>query len=657
MSSRYAAGPPEVRPGTARVSVTELSASGHINPTPTSNPSDDPPTAVDLSYLSPDRLKLLCGTRELSHVTSLDIQVDTEENTLGNFGNYLPRLVQLRMNNSVIVSVRDLGTTLSHLQVLWMPRCALQDLDGIATFCSLKELYVAYNSVSDLSQVGMLENLQLLDLEGNNVDDLVQVQYLGLCGKLQTLTLEGNPVCACPNPTVTQVADYNYRAAVRELVPQLCFLDNLRVDEDGFSFSSAMREDLDILCNSIRDCSSGQAAPEYVETADGACLFGRPASAGHPAFSRSCIRPQSLAGSRPKIDSRPMSATVLGGLSRPGSRPSSAESDLAMVETETSILTHGAGKILFCGNPVKGVRARREKLRTAPPRSTFIPRDFPIHVPEHTYDLEEPVGRERADVFAELKAWREQHSNRLQAIETERSSQILAIKYSDEEEEDGDDNDDDDEEEEGIVCAETDSSAEESGEEKHVDCLDTLSPDSSFQSISPDLQHGDISTPDVTRLTLSPGTMLSPSPPPSVTAAPENRKSLGMLRARRFRLSQTFSECLPDIKKEARSSVRDTNLKPQEAQFLTRTDAPRLPLTPHMPYPSTTNTLGKGLVESCVKMGLSGVHHGDKDLQTPQMSRVLARPAITRPHTARAALQRHHSHQLPPPCGGRSHPL
>lgn len=70
---------------------------------------------------------------------------------------------------------------------------------------TVQELYVAYNTVSDLSQVGMLENLQLLDMEGNDVDDLVQVQYLGLCGKLQTLTLEGNPVCMLPNPATTQV--------------------------------------------------------------------------------------------------------------------------------------------------------------------------------------------------------------------------------------------------------------------------------------------------------------------------------------------------------------------------------------------------------------------------------------------------------------------
>lgn len=66
-------------------------------------------------------------------------------------------------------------------------------------------MYLAYNSISQLSQVGMLDNLQLLDLEGNDVEDLVQVQYLALCGKLQTLILEGNPVCVRPNPTATQV--------------------------------------------------------------------------------------------------------------------------------------------------------------------------------------------------------------------------------------------------------------------------------------------------------------------------------------------------------------------------------------------------------------------------------------------------------------------
>nr|XP_020474190.1 leucine-rich repeat-containing protein 56 isoform X3 [Monopterus albus] len=341
----------DVRPGTARVLVTELSGSRHINPTPVRKPCDDSETAVEL-YLSPKKLVSLCGTQDLSNVTSLELCINTQENTLGNFGAYLPKLVQLKMNNSMIMSVRDLGTTLSHLQVIWMSRCCLQDLDGISVLSSLKELYVAYNNVSDLSQVCMLENLQVLDLEGNDVDDLVQVQYLGLCGKLQTLTLEGNPVCVRPNPTSTQTADYSYRASVRELVPQLRYLDDVRIEEDKLSCCSIMGQDWAILQNSIRDYNSSQDAAEDEERADSAYPYSRPSTARRPT---SCCSSVLSAGSRPMLVNRP------GVLSPPGSRPGSADSDLAAVEAETSILTHGAGKILFCGNPVQAIRARREK--------------------------------------------------------------------------------------------------------------------------------------------------------------------------------------------------------------------------------------------------------------------------------------------------------
>lgn len=39
---------------------------------------------------------------------------------------------------SVISFLRDLGTTLSHLHMLWMVCCGLLDLDGISAFSSLK---------------------------------------------------------------------------------------------------------------------------------------------------------------------------------------------------------------------------------------------------------------------------------------------------------------------------------------------------------------------------------------------------------------------------------------------------------------------------------------------------------------------------------------
>lgn len=68
---------------------------------------------------------------------------------------------------------------------------------------------------------------------------------------------------------------------------------------------------------------------------------------------------------------------------------------------------------------------------------------------------------------------------RLQAIERERLPQVLAIQHSDEEE------GEDDDEEEGFGSIRNDSTDEEHGEEMHGDSLDTASPDSSFQSLSP----------------------------------------------------------------------------------------------------------------------------------------------------------------------------
>lgn len=92
--------------------------------------------------------------------------VDTSETSLGNFGIYLPKLKQLKLNGSHVPRIRDLGTSLVHLKVLWLSRSGLVDLDGIATLNNLRELYLAYNDISDISPCSLLENLTCLDLEG-----------------------------------------------------------------------------------------------------------------------------------------------------------------------------------------------------------------------------------------------------------------------------------------------------------------------------------------------------------------------------------------------------------------------------------------------------------------------------------------------------------
>jgi len=61
---------------------------------------------------------------------------------------------------------RDLGSCLDNVSVLWLARCATSDLDGIASLSNLRELYLAYNDIVDISPCSLLEYLQILDLEG-----------------------------------------------------------------------------------------------------------------------------------------------------------------------------------------------------------------------------------------------------------------------------------------------------------------------------------------------------------------------------------------------------------------------------------------------------------------------------------------------------------
>ncbi|XP_057692198.1 leucine-rich repeat-containing protein 56 isoform X1 [Corythoichthys intestinalis] len=506
----------DVRPGSGRVRVAVIDESTPFNPAPVRKIQGETETTMEL-YLSQERLELLCGTKQLSQVTSLEICVQSPEYSLGNFGSYLPNLVLLKMNNSVLISVRDLGTTLSHLQILWMSCCCLQDLDGISSLSSLRELYLAFNKVSDLSQVGMLDNLEVLDLEGNEVDDLVQVQYLSLCGKLQSLTLEGNPVCLQPNPTITQT-DYNYWDAVRELVPQLRYLDNARVEDGRLGSSSTLWEDWAILRNCLRN--SSPAVTEDPAEANGA--YSRPTTARRASSTSQHLSSASTTGSRPT------SATSSGFLSFPVSTPCSVDSDFSEVEEDSSTLTHGAGKILFCGNPAKAIRARREKLRTAPSMPTFTPRDLSIYVPEHMYDPQDIEGKDSGDVLAELRAWRETHDRRLQEIQSDRLPQILVVQHCNENEEA-----DDDDEGEGF----DNSSSDSCNEERSETSLDTSSSNSSGKSICTDNLNS-VST-DADNLYCD-NTHL-PCPPLNSKSGCSRKKAIG-IRTQRIQINLANSE-------------------------------------------------------------------------------------------------------------------
>ncbi|XP_019470985.1 leucine-rich repeat-containing protein 56 [Meleagris gallopavo] len=436
------------RPASAAVRVTDLSWRGNLNPSPLIK--DDEELLMD-EYLSPRKLKALTGMDDLQQVKALEMRVDTRESSLGNFGAYLPNLRELKLNNSLLVSVRDLGTTLSHLHVLWMVCCGLLDLDGISACSSLKELYIAYNKISDLCPLSFLDHLEVLDLEGNNIEDINQMQYLGLCCKLRSLTAQGNLICLKPNAESAEELDYNYRAEVKKLIPHLEYLDGIPASQTAVPPSNKMNEDWLIIKESIKEgglprdiswlgpCAMARqpgSSPRLPTTS-------RPGTAQWSASAGSCSNSHLLYNSSPLLD------------------PTISE-DLFL--DDSSDLTHGLSQVI-CGNPIKALRARRLKL--GPPAASSLKLcSLKIENPDISVEGGD-VSQE--DVFSVPSVWREQHKP--WCLHTaQQESVIPAAKLAT----------DDEEEDEG--CSLASGGESELRDTSDEDLTEGISPDSSCHS-------------------------------------------------------------------------------------------------------------------------------------------------------------------------------
>ncbi|XP_060014048.1 leucine-rich repeat-containing protein 56 isoform X3 [Lagenorhynchus albirostris] len=278
-------------------------------------------------HLSPARLQALAQVDDLRLVSVLELCVNTHENSLGNFGLHLPNLSQLKLNGSCLGSLRDLGTSLGRLQVLWLARCGLADLDGIGSFPALK--------------------LEVLDLEGNCVQDPGQLRYLQLCPRLATLTLEGNPLCLWPGPgPAHQVPQgYNYRAEVRKLVPQLQVLDELPATHTRLTTSRKLDHDWLVVKEAIKEGSVLDSLLPGLGSPHGSPVWRCSPELCSPETQRRAPRPW------------PCSLLVPGGPLPAGLLPQGPAP-----QDDASSLTHGAGRVL-CGNPAKGLQERRHQCQ------------------------------------------------------------------------------------------------------------------------------------------------------------------------------------------------------------------------------------------------------------------------------------------------------
>lgn len=177
-------------------------------------------TGTYVEPLSAEMLRRVGGLspdNELSDLRSISLVVDSRIDACDALGELAPCLECLDLRDSVLTSLRDLGTSLSRLRVLRAPCVGLKELDGVGALGCLEELYLPFNDIWDLSALALHDNIQaspcsdahtlsalrpgrppptpqVLDLEGNQVGEVLQVAQLGTCPRLWALTLSGNPI-------------------------------------------------------------------------------------------------------------------------------------------------------------------------------------------------------------------------------------------------------------------------------------------------------------------------------------------------------------------------------------------------------------------------------------------------------------------------------
>ena len=342
-------------------------------------------------------LLLSSGCKRLEDVRRTELLFDTTDIIIGELGRRMPNLTQLKLNGCHIPRIRDLGTSLSNITVLWMNSVSLTTLSGVV-FPALQELYVAFNYIQDVSPLASLEKLCLVDLEGNRVSSADDLQFLVGCNELTSLTLEGNPLADMED----------YRGNVKACVPQLLYLDDEEFEAEPASppmtpqsvpnmqpitldewpiCESENASKLDSIINTIREEikqketveKEGQTevllrererslvqesirrtghAAKMTEGGGGGGGSSRPASAGWGHSLRLAQQPRATTTST--LLHR--TANALHDCPPPtmASLCHNLAHDTPIGESSSSLSTHSNGESL-CGNPIKSLRARQYK--------------------------------------------------------------------------------------------------------------------------------------------------------------------------------------------------------------------------------------------------------------------------------------------------------
>ena len=168
-----------------------------------------------IDYVLSKYLKI--DIKALKTLNKLSIKINGSYGLLNQFGQRLENLIYLKLNNSFIQSINDLGTNFRNLKIIQMNDCKLKDLGGLICFVHLEVFEAKNNQISDLIELEMCMSLKKLDLENNLIENIQNIYFLSSLDGLIYLNLLKNPI-------------QNYEEKIKNMLPNLKELNIPNID-------------------------------------------------------------------------------------------------------------------------------------------------------------------------------------------------------------------------------------------------------------------------------------------------------------------------------------------------------------------------------------------------------------------------------------------
>jgi len=130
----------------------------------------------------------------LQKIKKLSILINHDYGLLNQFGKFLPSLELLKLNNSNILTFNNIGANFKNIKCLQMKNCHLKDLDGLICLQNLEILDIEGNEINDLVDVDMCENIKKFNVKNNKIENEDNFSYVSGMINLEYFDVRENPI-------------------------------------------------------------------------------------------------------------------------------------------------------------------------------------------------------------------------------------------------------------------------------------------------------------------------------------------------------------------------------------------------------------------------------------------------------------------------------